>query len=521
MYIPSAMKRILVIAFLWIFGKSYTIAQSNILGFNNPFLSQSTAVNPAFIPQFGTTISFGTSLAAYYPNFSLGDFFSKSTSVKQDIDSFLSRDNKQLTNIEIQNRVELLHLGFRSRRAYLTMNTAVVTNIYANIDKDLLGIAFYGNDENSPYFGKRVDIDLKENQGTVVWENRITYGRTIRPWLNVGAVLTNYNGLYRYNVKQANFGVYSDTSNDHIYKWKVDGVWDIQTNGIRNLNPMGPMDYVNAGPFINMGQSAGFGVIIRPSKKYRISASFNNFGSIGWDYETYNHNLTQTSWYFSGLDSNSWAKGNGEQINSNLRDSVNKYFVTESKTDWRWGYSFPFKPTWYLGFEYFINPKNRISFQYSTANGVLQNKTFFAVQSQNRIGKRLDVMSTYAKYDLKNPQDIFGIGLSTYWRHYQVSLMANNVKGLIQLDKSHYHSINLSVAILFTENIDSDGDNVPDHKDNCKDLYGNIRYRGCPENISSTPYIYDPEYQKLKKLEDVDDRFELTRKRRKRNRWQF
>ena len=170
MYIPSAMKRILVIAFLWIFGKSYTIAQSNILGFNNPFLSQSTAVNPAFIPQFGTTISFGTSLAAYYPNFSLGDFFSKSTSVKQDIDSFLSRDNKQLTNIEIQNRVELLHLGFRSRRAYLTMNTAVVTNIYAN-DGGIANVVASSLNASRAVF---VQVIASSFQGSLIGKNLLT-----------------------------------------------------------------------------------------------------------------------------------------------------------------------------------------------------------------------------------------------------------------------------------------------------------------------------------------------------------
>ncbi len=30
----------------------------------------------------------------------------------------------------------------------------------------------------------------------------------------------------------------TDTSNEDIYQWKADGVWDIQTNGIGLLNPM-------------------------------------------------------------------------------------------------------------------------------------------------------------------------------------------------------------------------------------------------------------------------------------------
>ena len=43
------------------------------------------------------------------------------------------------------------------------MNTAIVTNLFLNVDKDLLGLAYYGNDEYSPYFGKRMDLDFQGN----------------------------------------------------------------------------------------------------------------------------------------------------------------------------------------------------------------------------------------------------------------------------------------------------------------------------------------------------------------------
>ncbi len=496
-------------------------AQAAILGFNNPHLTQSVVVNPAFIPQFGVSVGASTSAAAYYPNFNLADFFSKSVSIQQGLDSFLKRGNKQLTNIEVENRLNLLNIGIRSRRAYVSMNTAIVTNLFLNIDKDLLGLAYYGNDESSPYFGKRMDLDFQGNSGTVVWENRFTYGRVINKWLNLGIVLTNYNGLYRFDVKSANFGLFTDTSNDHIYKLKADGNWDIQTNGIRNLNPVLPMDYANVGPFFNMGQSAGFGVIVRPNAKLRISGSMNNYGSITWNYATYNHTMAQKSWYFQGLDTTSWAKGNGEQIANNLNDSISKYVNYQSSQDYRWAYNFPFVPTYHLGLEYFFTPKNRISFQYSKGNGVKKNHDFWAFQTQNRIGEHVDLMVSYAEYDLKNKQNLIGMGLSAYWKHYQLYLMANNLKGLMQLDQSHYHSIDVGVNLIFTENIDSDGDGVPNHKDNCKDLYGNFKYRGCPDFISSTPYLYDPNYRKLKKMEEYDDRFENDNRRKRRNRWQF
>jgi len=126
------------------------------------------------------------------------------------------------------------------------------------------------------------------------------------------------------------------------------------------------------------------------------------------------------------------------------------------------------------------------------------------------------------KYNLSAKQDLIGLGFSIHWRHYQIYALANNVKGLIQLDKSQYHSVDVGLNFNFTENHDSDGDDVPDHKDNCKDLYGNARYRGCPDFISSTPFVYDPNYRKLKKLEVYDDRFESPKKnRRKKNQWQF
>lgn len=515
------MMRCLLLALVGLFHVNIIRSQAHVLGFNNPHLPLTTFTNPAFIPQFGVSVGFGTSLGLYYPNFNLGDFFSKSTSIQSGLDSFLATPGKDLKDIEIENRLNLLNIGIRSRRAYVGLNTSLVTKVSMSVDKDLLGFVYYGNDENSPYFGKRMELDFANNTGTVVWENRFSYGRIVNKWLNLGFVLTNHTGLYRYDVKQAQFGLYTDTSNEDIYQWKADGVWDIQTNGIGLLNPMMPMDFVNAGPFINWGQSAGFGILIKPSPRWRISGSVNNYGSISWGYMTYNHQLNLKSWNFNGFDTGV-LKANQDYTNT-LTDSLNKYLSYNSDLDLRWYYNIAFNPQYYVGLEYHITPRDRLFFQYSKGNGVKQNQDFWAIQTQNQLGKSFDIMASYAKYNLSAKQDLIGLGFSLHWRHYQFYALANNVKGLIELDKSQYHSVDFGLNFNFTENHDSDGDDVPDHKDNCKDLYGNARYRGCPDFISSTPYVYDPNYRKLKRLEVYDDRFETKNRKgkRKKNQWQF
>ena len=482
-------------------------SQIPILGFNNTHLSESSAINPAFIPQFGNNISIGTTgLGIYFPEFQLSDFFSKGVSVQEGLDSFLSRDYKQLKNIEIDNTVNILHLGFRSQKAFLSLNSAVKTQLLLNIDKDVLGFTYYGNGISGPYFGKRMELDFAGNKGNVVWENRITYGRIITKWLNLGVSLTNYNGLYAYDVRKAKFGITSDTSNAYIYKLLFDAEWDIITTGLNKGTPVGPMDFIGAGPFTNKGQAVGGGIAIRPSRRYRFSASMNNYGGIEWNYFNIKHFQEPKKWQFQGLDTVSFARGNTNDIAANFRDTLESLQTFSAKL-YR-PYFQKFTPSYYLGFEYFITARNKLSYQYSTGHGFNQNNSFWAIQSQNRIKENFDIMVAYAEYDfLKNPQPMWSVGFSAYYKHYQLFAMVNNVSGLIYPDKTQYHSARIGVNFLFTENVDKDGDDVPDHRDNCKKVYGNARYKGCPDHISSEPYLYDPMYYKMQRLKDISDRF--------------
>ncbi len=486
---------------------SVSKAQLPILDFNNAHFSEAAAINPAFIPQFGNNISIGTTgLGIYFPEFQLKDFFSKDVDIQSSINNFLANDQKQLHNIEIDNTINLLHLGFRSKRAYVTLNSAVKSQFLLNVDKDALGFTYYGNGLEGPYFGKRMELDFAGNKGRVMLENKVTYGRVLTKWLNLGVTLTNYNGLYAYDVRKAKFGITTDTSNEYIYKMLFDAEWDVITTGYLKGSVKGPMDFIAAGPFTNKGQAVGGGFQIRPHRRYRISGSINNFGGIEWNYFNIKHYQEPKQWLFHGLDTVSFARGNSNDIINNFNDTL-KSLETYSAKLYR-PYFQSFNPSYYLGFEYFITARHKLSYQYSTGHGFNQNRDFWAIQSQNRIKENIDLMVAYAEYDFKNnPQPMWSAGFSVYFKHYQLFALVNNVSGLLYPDETQYHSARVGINFLFTENIDKDGDDVPDHRDNCKKVYGSPKYKGCPDHITSEPYLYDSMYYKIQKMQDISDRF--------------
>lgn len=84
----------------------------------------------------------------------------------------------------------------------------------------------------------------------------------------------------------------------------------------------------------------------------------------------------------------------------------------------------------------------------------------------------------------------------------------NNLLAYLDLSReSHYYSGQIGVNINFTKNIDSDGDDIPDHRDRYKSTFGIPKYRGCPESTFRTPHIVDPKNKKLKPIKRIEERF--------------
>jgi len=484
-------------------------AQTELLHFNNPISSKGAYINPAFLPRYGLNFSFATSTQFTPGQIQLFDIFRSDLDPSQTVRTLLADSGKHLRDIKLDQEIGLLDIGIRSRRSYIHMSSKFITRVDLNIDKDLLGLVFFGNGDTQ-YFKKPVKLDFSGTKFQLHMEHRMSYGRQIGSKFYMGLSAKVIHGLARLQLDNAKFDLLTDENDSSIYSISAKGEINAVSTGFQGslFKPYDPISYLYRVPFANYGLSYGGGFIYRPFDFLRISFSTENHGTTEWNYFRSEHNLSVNIAQFQGLDTiGLLIRQENTSLSQELNDTLNSWY-NFSETSINKLEITPLRPKYIFGAEYLGFRRHKLGFVYATGLGTRSDIDLWSLTEHFDVNKYIQLYIGYSRFMQPIPQNIWNLGFSAQALGMQLYGQLNNVAGIIHPgNTSHYYGGQIGFNINIVENIDSDGDDIPNHRDKCKEVYGVPKYNGCPEYIFRQPHIVDPKTKRLKKMKRIEERF--------------
>lgn len=502
------MRAIWAFVFVIVSGTSL-FAQPDLFHFNNPISGKAAALNPAFLPRYGATFAFSTASQFTPGQIQLYDIFRSDLDPAQTLRLLLADSNKDFRNIRLDQEVGLLDIGIRSRRSYIHMSSKFIARTDLNIDKDAFGLLFFGNGDTQ-YFKKPVELDFSGTKVQLHMEHRMSYGRQIGSKWYFGASAKVIHGLARIQLDRAKFELLTDENDSSIYSIAAKGDVNAVSTGFQGsiLKPYDPMWYLRRVPFANYGLAFGGGFVYRPFDFLRISFSTDNHGTTEWNYFRSEHNLSVDIAQFQGLDTIGLLfRQENRSLSTEFSDTLNSWYSFKERSKYMREVT-ELRPQYILGVEYLGFKRHRLSGVYATGLGTRSDIDLWSISEHFDVSKYLQVYVGYSRFMKPRPQNIWNLGFSAQALGMQLYAQLNNVAGLLQLGRTaHYYGGQIGFNINIVENIDSDGDDIPDHRDKCKDVYGVPKYKGCPEYTFRQPHLIDPKTKRLKKMKRIEDRF--------------
>lgn len=454
--------------------------------FNNRHLSQSHLWNPGFMPQYKATLSVGqTYFGANLVGTTLNGLFGSTETPLQTVTRLIGEDEKQL-GVDLYQQTDVFHFGFRSKKSYFSINSTLVNEAAIRVPKDLLGLAFIGN---GAFIEKDADIDFSGNQIRSYLKNTFSYGRFITNELSLGMNASLINGISDLNLEQARFGIGTDTGTASIYSLNLNGaikgrasllgvdVQDALNDSTYDANQtvMDQLNQISMGT--NQGYALGFGAVYRFNEKFRVSGSIQNLGNILWNLGAQEIIMNESKWIWNGLDTNQINNLN-DDIAQQLQDTfLNKFDVTGAQIS---SYTTQLKPRYTIGAEFLLFPRTHIQAFGGYGFGINGDKTFVSSTIHQELGEWIDLRLGYSLYDISNPVQRIGLGLSLNLGPIQVFGSVNDVLGIINYGSASATSGMIGLNINIGKRNDRDYDEVPDKKDSCYKIFGVISNNGCP-----------------------------------------
>ena len=484
-------------------------AQVELFHFNNPISNKGAYFNPAFLPRYGLSFSMATGTQFTPGQIQLFDIFRADLNPEQTIRTLLADSNKDFRDIKFDQEIGLLDIGIRSRRSYIHMSSKVIGRADMNVDKDLMGLLYFGNGDTQ-YYKKPVELDFSGTNFRLQMEHRMSYGRQIGSKLYFGVSAKVIHGLARLQFDKAKFNLLTDESESSIYKLSASGEIAAVSTGFQGsiFKPYDPVSYLYRVPFANYGLAYGGGFMYRPFDFLRISFSTDDHGTTEWNYFRTTHDLKVNIDNFQGLDTIFLLTSGGQRsLENEIADTVNNWYEFKEKGKYKREIT-PLRPRYILSAEFLGFRRHKLGLVYALGMGTRSDIDLWSITEHFDVNKYIQLYLGYSRFLKPTPQNILNIGFSAQALGMQLNAQLNNVGGILNLGStSHYYGGQIGIGINIVENIDTDGDDIPDHRDNCKNVYGVPRYKGCPKYIFTQPHIIDPKTKRLKKMKRIEERF--------------
>ncbi len=462
-------------------------AQQDLMLYTMPNISQSTFVNPAFIPvnryYIGMPVIHSNYLVLSNSSFTYHDFYKvrADDSVLLDIDKVMSKLHKN-NYLKTGYKTDILSFGFRIKKNYFTGNITEHANFGFAYTKEFIELLDKGN---GPFVGESLDFSKNGFDGTHYRDYGIGWAFEINKKLTTGLRLKYLYGMENFSSTTGDLGIYT-ASDDYSLQLSTDV--QIRTSSLDNTDEgYQQFDTSDAAVqkknvnnylfgFNNRGYAADIGATYTLNEKWNFSGSIIDLGYIQWKENNKNYRASSGKYEFSGIDINSFINDTAADSKAVLDSLKDTFTTTESAESYK-----TYLPTHvYLGANYRINDK---SFAGAVFHSEFFKKTIHpsVTLSYNlEVGRHLITSVSYSY--LNQSFDNLGFGLAFNTGPVQFYAVSDNVLGTIAPLDFRNAQVHFGLNIILGRPAkDRDKDKVVDKKDKCPDIPGLAQFDGCPD----------------------------------------
>ncbi len=496
------MKKLYVLSLL-IFITGQIKAQTNLNLYNFRNVGESNLLNPAIRPQANVVIGLcGTYISAQSPQITLADLFNINETPDNTFKRIVADRNLSFNNMGISSSFDPIFIGFAVKKNYFTLGMQLNFDFYGSLPKDLLGLTqgstFFQNTLN-----RQAELGNFAFNSSAYTAYHVGYTTEITDKLSLGFRVKYIQGLYNINSEEnslkfstnpdslylkASFKANTAGFDDLIkYNFNTESlIYSLSHNGqaIPDKYKLTFTDYLDA---YNKRELAGTGWGFDVGGKYKfnqhvsVSASLIDIGWIKWNNNIRNYSLEPKEFNYKGQDIKDIASlGNNNNLNDRIKkiqDSLqNDVFKPKESTD---AYTTYLAAKLYLGAQYAVNYNNTFDLVFFNNFGP---KNFNPALSLSYTKKFLSVIDirlsgTYYNSTINNA----GLGFSLNLGPFQTYLFSDNLIAAINYDEAKFVNLRTGINWNFGRNNDNDGDGIPNKLDKCKNKYGSIKLKGCPD----------------------------------------
>lgn len=407
-------------------------AQENFILHNFNAIPQNYMTNPAIKSPSRFVIGI-PGLSSLYGGFNSNSFDMNdllkddpsSDSLLLDIGGVIgSLKNDMSFDLNVQE--ELLFVGFRIKKGFISMGIGHQTEGRFSLDKELLELLWYGN-ADPRFFNKTVDLGGTDFSMISYLQFHLGLSYEINQDWTLGTRIKFLKGLASIDVEKFEGSMLTRPDDNTVYAIETTSNVLINTSLLGEFrffdNAYDNADEVKFSDIINQknnGIALDLGFRYTGFDRFEIAASIIDFGKINWKDNVVNYKSEQVDYDFTGVayeDIN-----DDSEVFDDFVDTLDARFNFESTYN---KYSTTLATKFYVSGTYILDEKSQIDALIYGRSVENQFKTALSFGINRQFGRVLGMRMTYSMYN--NKYTNIGLGMSLNLGAIQTYFLADNI----------------------------------------------------------------------------------------------
>lgn len=392
-----------------------TQAQSDLMLYNFNAIPQVHHTNPAYPQQakwyVGLPAISGFSTHYHNSGFNAADIFESGTDINQNLQN-LSNNLTELSQLNLNNRVELLGIGFKAGKGFVTLGAIQQIDFKMDLPYQLFDILFSGTGSITNLDLNTFDLELINRTDMYVGYQHKFFNERLTLGVKGKYVFAQTHAyIDRFNLSLRNNGNFAISATSDIR---------VRTAGATAFESFQDEEPLDIALPDNTGLVFDFGAHWKISPRFDLSASFLDFGSI--TYNSYTADFVSDGTYdFEGIEID-LSQDDFSNVGDATLDSIQGAFnfdTIEGNS-----YTRPLMSRAFAAFNYNITPKHSVGLLFHTRmwNGVMYND--YGVNYVGRVSRTFQFTAGYSM--INGTMHNLGAGFDLKLGPMQLYLMTEN-----------------------------------------------------------------------------------------------
>lgn len=390
-------------------------AQSDMMLYNFNAIPQVHHTNPAYPQQtkwyVGLPAISGFSTHYHNSGFNAADIFEKGTDINQNLEN-LSSSLSELSQLNLNNRVELLGIGFKTGKGFVTLGAIQQVDFKMDLPYQLFQIMFSGTGSITNLDLNTFDLELINRTDLYLGYQHKFFNERLTLGVKGKYVFAQTHAyIDQFNLSLRNNGNFAITANSDIL---------VRTAGASAFESFDEEELLDIAMPDNTGLIFDFGAHYKISPRFDISASYLDFGSITYNSYTRDY-VSEGSFDFEGVEidlSQDDFSNVGDATLDSIENAFNFREVDGSS------YSRPLMSRAFASFNYNISPKHSVGLLFHSRiwNGEMYND--YGVNYVGRVSRTFQFTAGYSM--INGTMHNVGAGFDLKLGPMQLYLMTEN-----------------------------------------------------------------------------------------------